>query len=104
MVKGVTELSALRDIRTMQSGKKRTITRVQSSAYLDLYMLHKEKDRLEKEIYILDKRRKGVQKRLDEINTETEKIEKEEAIKRETKSGQGTRPTPKKWKVMPLKY
>jgi hypothetical protein len=48
MVRGITELSGLREIRTMTSSKKRSIPRVQSSAYLDLYMLKKEKDRIEK--------------------------------------------------------
>ena len=46
MVRSATEISSLRDIRTMHSSKKRSIPRVQSSAYLDLYMLRKEKDRL----------------------------------------------------------
>jgi len=43
MVQGVTELSGLRNIRTMNSSNKRSIPRVRSSAYLELYMLRKEK-------------------------------------------------------------
>jgi len=104
MVRGVTELSGLRDIRTMHSSKKRSIPRVQSSAYLDLYMLRKEKDRIEKEVYILDKRKKGMQKRLDEINTEMDKLEKTETIKLEATPEGFKKPSGKDWKTMSLKY
>jgi len=104
MVKGVTEVSGLRDIRTMHSSKKRSIPRVQSSAYLDLYMLRKEKDRLEKEVYILDKRKKNIQKRIDEVNTEMDKLEKAEALKRQDSPKKLKKPSEKHWKTMPLKY
>ena len=62
----------------MHSSGKRSIPRVQSSTYLDLYMLRKEKDRLEKEIYILDKRKKDILKKLDEVNKEMDKLQKVE--------------------------
>lgn len=104
MVRGYTELSGLRDIRTMHSAKKRLIPRVQSSAYLDLYMLNKEKDRLEKEFYILEKREKNIQKRLDEINTEMDMLKKAEALKRQTTPEGFKKPSEKEWKTMPLKY
>ena len=104
MVKGVTEVTGLRDIRTMHSSKKRSIPRVQSSGYLDLYMLCKEKDRLEKEVNILDKRKKNIQKRIDEINTEMDKLEKAEALKRESTPKRLKKPSEKDWKTMPLKY
>ena len=52
-MKGVSEISGLQSIKSMHSGGKRSIPRAQSSAYLDLYMLRKEKDRLEKDIYCL---------------------------------------------------
>lgn len=104
MVRGATELSGLREIRTMHSGKKRSIPRVQSSAYLDLYMLRKEKDRLEKESYILEKRKKGIQKRIDEISAEMDKLEKAEAKRGEAKPERLRIPSGKEWKRMPLKY
>jgi predicted nucleic acid-binding Zn-ribbon protein len=104
MVRGATEISGLREIRTMHSSKRRSIPRVQSSAYLDLYMLRKEKDRIEKEVYILDKRKKGMQKRLDEINTEMDKLEKAEAMKREAIPEGFKKSSGKDWKKMPLKY
>ena len=104
MVRGATEISGLRDIRTMHSSKKRSIPRMQSSAYLDLYILRKEKDRLEKEVYILDKRKNGIRKRLDEIITEMEKLEKAEAIRREATPESLNKPSRKGWKTIRLKY
>ena len=104
MARGATEISGLRDIRTMHSSKKRSIPRMQSSAYLDLYMLRKEKDRLEKEVYLLEKRKKGIQKRLNEINTEMKKLERAEAIRRESTPEPLKKPSRKEWKSMPLKY
>jgi len=104
MLKGVTEVTGLRDIRTMHSSKKRSIPRAQSSAYLDLYMLRKEKDRLEKEVYNLDKRKKNIQKRIDEINAEMDKLEKEETLKRQDRPKKLKKPSEKGWKTMPLKY
>ena len=73
-MKGVTEISGLRSIRSMHSAGKRSIPRVQSSAYLDLYVLKKEKERLEKEDYILDKRRKDIQNKLKGINKQMDKL------------------------------
>lgn len=104
MVRGVTELSGLREIRTLHSTKKRSIPRAQSSAYLDLYMLRKEKDRLEKEVYILDKRKKSMQKRLDEIDAEMKKLEEAETRRRQANPDGFKKPPAKDWKTMPLKY
>lgn len=104
MLRGTTEISGLRDVRTMHSSRKRSIPRVQSSPYLDLYMLHKEKERLEKEVYILDKRKKGIQKRLGEINTEMDKLEKAEVLQGETNHEKLRKPSGKNWKTMHLRY
>lgn len=104
MVRSATEISSLRDIRTMHSSKKRSIPRIQSSAYLDLYMLRKEKDRLEKESGILNKRNKSVQKRIDEIDTEMGRLEKAEGKSRQTNFLGFKKPSGKDWKTMPLKY
>lgn len=104
MVRSVTEISGLRNIKTMFSSKRRSIPRVQSSAYLDLYMLQKEKDRLEKEIFILEKRKNSIQKRLDEINTEIDKLVKAESTKREVDPESFKKPLEKDWKTMTLRY
>lgn len=103
--KGVTELGWLREIRTMGSSKKKSIPRVQSSPYLDLYMLRKEKDRLEKEAYVLDKRKKSVQKRINDIDVEMGKLEElEEARKKERKGCASRKPPEREWNTMSLRY
>jgi len=104
MVRGVTELSGLRELRTMHSSKKRSIPRVQSSAYLDLYMLGKEKDRLEKESFVLDKKKKAMQKRLDEIDAEMKKLKEAEAKRPQAYPKGFRKPPGKEWKSMSLQY
>lgn len=104
MKKGVSEISGLRSIKSMHSAGKRSIPRVQSSAYLDLYMLRKEKDRLEKEIYILEKRKKDAQKKLDEVDKQMDKLQKTEAKSKEKHSQELKKPSGKDWKTMQLKY
>lgn len=103
-MKGVSEISGLRSIKSMHSSSKRSIPRVQSSAYLDLYMLRKEKDRLEKEIYILDKRKKDIQKKLDDVNGQMDKLQKAEAGRKESVAKKFEKPSEKEWKTMSLKY
>jgi hypothetical protein len=82
--------------------------RVESSAYLDLYMLRKEKERLEKEDAILEKRKAVIQKKLEDIEREMEVLEKL------AQQGEGYRerhgrvvkaePEEKRWKKMALSY
>ena len=102
MVRGVTELNGLRNIRSMRSCI--STSSAQGSGYLKLYMLRKEKDRLEKEVQVLEKRKKSNQKRIDEISAEMEKLEKEEAMGRQSSPGGIKKPSEKKWKTMSLKY
>lgn len=88
----------------MHGSGKRSIPRVQGSAYLDLYMFRKEKDRLEKEIRTLDTRKKNIQKKLDEINKEMDKLQKvEEKGKDVVVKGSG-KSSGKEWKKMALSY
>ena len=104
MVRGATELSGLREIRTMHSSKKRSIPRVQSSAYLDLYMLGKEKDRLEKEMFILEKRKTSLQKRLDDIAVEMKKLEGAETREKRAPPDESNFHHKKGWKTMAMTY
>ena len=105
-MRGITKISGLRDIRSMRSSK-RSIPRVQSSAYLELYILRKEKDRLEKEEAVLERRRQGIQKRLADIQRHMEAVEKSA----ETQGGVlgkarlgPQRTLGGKWKTMSLSY
>ncbi len=99
-MRGVTDVRGLRDVKSMRSGK-RSIPRVQSSAYLELYMLRKEMDRLQKEEAVLEKRKQGIQKRLGDIQCQMETLEK--SAQRQGRVGQ-ERTLRGKWKTMPLNY
>ena len=59
----------------MFSVKKRSIPRVQSSTYLDLYMMNKEKERLLKENERVGMRDTGIKKRLEEIDLEMNRLQ-----------------------------
>jgi prefoldin subunit 5 len=65
-------------------------------------MLGRERDRLEKEIFALDKRRSTAQSKLDLINQRLEKLQKEthEAQKIRTHKSAPTRPV----KTMSMNY
>ena len=107
-MKGVIDVKSLRDIRSLRSTAKRAIPRVQSSAYLDLYILEKEKERLEKEATLLERRSMAVLKRLEDIQQQAESLEKSASLtegqkgeeKRETKRGGPGR----KWRTVSLNY
>lgn len=103
-MKSSSEIGGLQSIRGMHDSSKRSIPLAQSSAYLDLYMLKKKKDRLEKEIYILDKRKKDAQKRLDETNKDMDELREAKAEKKEEILRESQKPSGKNWKSMSLKY
>jgi len=67
-MKALHKIATIKSIRSMHSIGARSIPKVQRSPYLDLYTLKKEKDRLEKETFILDKKRKITGRLLSDIN------------------------------------
>lgn len=105
-------LKGLHVLRTMHSTKKRSIPRIQSSTYLDLYMLNKEKERLIKENERLCMRKDAIKKRLEEIDLEMNRLQEAEAIVKassnDSSSGRQTftqrSAAKKEWKKMPLNY
>lgn len=108
MPQGVCDINGLQNIRTICSTGRRSIPRVAGSAFLDLYMLRKAKERLEKEDAILEKRKVGIQKRLEDIRREMEVLE---GLHQQEKGGQighkeaiKEEPQEKKWKKMFLSY
>ncbi len=108
MPRGVSDISGLRKIRTMHSASKRSIPRVASSAYLDLYMLRKEEERLEKEDAILEKRKAAIQKRLEDIKKEIEILkaleEKEKGRQADREDVAEGESQEKRWKKISLSY
>jgi len=76
-MKRTLQLPSIRDIKSIHSIGARSIPKVQRSSYLELYMLRREKDRLERELFALDKRRDAANRQLDGINKRIEKLQKE---------------------------
>ena len=110
-MKDVNSLKGIHGAGTMQSRKKRSIPRVQSSTYLDLYMLDKEKERLLKEDGKLSIRKDGIRKRLEEIEQEMGKMQETEAIVKPAANKSSserafdqTSGTKKEFKTMALTY
>ena len=76
-MKGILQVTSVREIKSIHSINARSIPKAQRSAYLELYMFRREKDRLEKEIFVLDKRRNTAQRLLGSINKRIEKLQTE---------------------------
>lgn len=85
MMKGILQIPGIRDVKSIHSTGIRSIPKVQRAPYLELYMLKREKDRLEKELLVLDKRRNTVRRQSSSIDNRIEKIQKE--LQEEQKSG-----------------
>jgi len=111
-MRDVNIIKGIHVLRTMHSTKKRCIPRIQSSTYLDLYMLNKEKERLLKEGERLAQRNTIIKKRLEEINLEINKLQEAEIIFKDrggniNRSGHTfteRKGIKKEWKKMPLNY
>ncbi len=106
-MKSAMAIRGVRDIRSMQGSGRRAIPRAQSSAHLDLYVLGKEQERLEKEASLLEKRSRAIQKRLGDIQRQMGVLEKFAQAEKvasseewpEERNGSG-----KQWKTFPLEY
>jgi hypothetical protein len=76
-MRGLQQISSLRNIKSIHSVGARSIPKVQRSSYLELYMLRREKDRLEKEVFALEKRKTAADKQLNSIAKRIEGLQKE---------------------------
>ena len=111
-MRDVNSISGIHTVGTMISTKKHCIPRIQSSAYLDLYMLSKEKERLLKETERLALRNTVIKKRLEEINLETNKLQDAGIvfnggggkINSSERAFNQKNEVKKEWKKMPLNY
>ena len=111
MERNISDISGLRNIRSMRSTGKNSIPKNQSSAYLDLYMLNIEKKRLLKEDEGLSIRKDTIRKRLEEIKLQIDRLQEVKTIVEATEnvgSSEGTFTQKdgikKDWKKMPLNY
>ncbi len=76
-MKSMSQLQTVSDIKGMHTIGARSIPKSMRSSYLELYVLDREKARLEKERFSLDKRKNSAQMRLDSIIQRMEKLKKE---------------------------
>ena len=65
----------LDNVRTMKSQGARSLPKSHSDVYIDLFVLHKEKERLQKELAETEKRAEKTTKRLSEIGARICKME-----------------------------
>ncbi len=100
--------SSIRDAKTARGGNLRAAPRPKGSAYLDLFMLTKERDKLEKEESNLEKRKMQIQKRLEEITERVEMLrkdlEKQEENPGKKKTFQARSAPDKNWRTVSLGY
>lgn len=74
MEKITANLSGVHDLKSLGSTGKRSIPPSAKSVFLDLYMRQNERDRLEKEKIILQKRGKQINQNLTVINKRMAKL------------------------------
>lgn len=114
-MKGVTEIKSVGDIRTATSHHIASKPPQKGTTYLDLYLLDREKQRLEKGLSRLEVQKKRIHERLGEIQRAIEKLD--EAAQREHAARRSSaKPTAdqqvassqqlgrRRWKKMTLDY
>jgi hypothetical protein len=101
-MRGIQQMPGLKDIKSIRSVGARSIPKVQRSTYLELYVLRREKDRLEKEIFALDKRKTSADRQLDSIAKRIEKLQKETHEEQKIKTYRGISAKP--FKKMAINY
>jgi len=76
-MKSILNVTGFRDVKNIHSINARSIPKIMRSSYLELYLLKKEMDRLEKEIFLLDKKRNNAGAQLEIIGKQVKKLHKE---------------------------
>ena len=110
-MKSITDIRAgAANIKSARSIRARSAPKSKDSAYLDIFLLNKEKARLKQEQYVLGKRQEQNRKRLEEIEASIELAamsarELEGNLERGESLPSTAKPPPgKKWHTMPLSY
>jgi len=101
-MKTIQQLPNLSDIKSVRSVGATSIPKIKRPGHLELYVLGREKDRLEKELAALNKRRNTVKKNLSGVNDQIEKLQKQAY---EQQKNRGSESTPHKpLKTLTVKY
>jgi hypothetical protein len=101
-MKALHEIATIRNLRSMHSIGARSVPKAQRSPYLDLYTLKKEKDRLEKETSVLEKKRKITGRSLRDINKLIAGLQEEIRGEGEIKTAKHTKAN--SLRTMPVRY
>jgi hypothetical protein len=101
-MKTIQQLPNLSDIKSVRSIGATSIPKIKRPGHLELYVLGREKDRLEKELAALNKRGNTVKKNLTCINEQIEKLQKQEYEQTKNKNCENTPQKP--LKTLTLNY
>ena len=104
MINSVMKRKGLGETRTLQGSIKRSMPRAQNTTLLDIFILGKERDRLNKEILNMDIRKASMQKRLDDIAVEMKNLEAAENREKRATPGEAKRRPAKGLKTMAMTY
>lgn len=97
----------LHDVRSSLRSKIRSIPRVYRSSYLDLHMLSREKERLEKELDQLKQKQRRAEQRLVEIYEQMEQLAPPRGEQESKEGGSGQSMVSGKgegWRVVKVGY
>lgn len=95
-MKTMQQLPNLSNIKSVRSVGATSIPKVKRPSYLELYVLGKEKDRLEEELAVMNKRKNTVKKNLTGVNKQIEKLQKQTYKQTKTKNCESTSKKPLK--------
>ena len=101
-MKGIMQTQGIENIKSVRSIGARSIPKVQRSSHLELYVLEREKDRLEKEIFALNKRTSRAKRQLDSVYRRLKKLQEETHEEQKIKTHRSV-PT-KPLKTMAINY
>ena len=115
-MKSVTQIKSLGDMRTTVSTHARSAPRQNGSTYLEIYLLDKERQRLETELAMVTKRQRRIEGRLAEIQGAIDKLVHKPQQEQSSPSGppasaavespkpEGRPSHPRKWRGMTIEY
>lgn len=104
MTNGIMKPKGLGETKTLHGSKKRSMPRAQNATYLDIFILGKERDRLEKEMRIMEIRRASMRRRLDAIAVEIKSLKEAENHEKLAVHDKARKCPAKGWKTMAMTY
>lgn len=109
-MKSITQIKSLSDMRTAISAHVPTRQPQRGTAYLNIYLLDMERQRLNKELYMLERRQKRILTRLAEIQSAIENLDEAKVAPTSPgvtglgKSEPGAKQGGQQWKKLSIDY